>query len=77
MAESVDLPRPLPDGGKGHASSGDIRTARYLGPTDRYAHVVLGDAIERAGRTASGVTLREIDGSGYCGDRTCKPGRFR
>ena len=45
MAESVDLPRPLPDGGKGHASSGDIRTARYLGPTDRYAHAVLGDAI--------------------------------
>ena len=58
MAESVDLPRPLPDGGKGHASSGDIRTARYLGPTDRYAHAVLGDAIE-----AAALEVRLADGS--------------
>ena len=58
MAESVDLSRPLPDGGKGHASSGDIRTARYLGPTDRYVHAVLGDAIE-----AAALEVRLADGS--------------
>lgn len=36
----------LPDGYVGTAESGDIRRAWYGRPTDRYAHGVLGDAIE-------------------------------
>lgn len=45
------LPKPapegaLPDGFIATAKSGDIRKAWYGRPTDRYAHGVLGDAIE-------------------------------
>lgn len=36
----------LPDGFIGTASDGDIRKAWYARPTERYAHGVLGDAIE-------------------------------
>jgi hypothetical protein len=46
-----DAPSPapdgaLPDGNIATASSGDIRQAWYASPTNRYAHGVLGDAIE-------------------------------
>ena len=58
MAEDVDLSRPLPDGGAANAASGDIRSARYVGPTRRYAHAVLGDAIE-----AVALEVRLADGS--------------
>ena len=36
----------LPDGGVATARSGDIRSAWYARPTGRYAHGVLGDAVE-------------------------------
>ena len=61
-AQPVDM-TPLPDGQLAEAATGDIREAWYVSPTTRYAHGVLGDAIEAGaialkldnGRT---VTLR-------------------
>ncbi|MEM8878951.1 MAG: VCBS repeat-containing protein [Pseudomonadota bacterium] len=61
-AQPVDM-TPLPDGLLAEAATGDIREAWYVSPTTRYAHGVLGDAIEAGaialklenGRT---VTLR-------------------
>lgn len=57
MSEGVDLSRPLPDGGEARTAAGDIRGARYMGPTRRYAHAVLGDAIE-----AAALEVRFADG---------------
>jgi hypothetical protein len=45
MAQSVDM-TPLPGGGIAASDTGDIRQAWYVSPTTRYAHGVLGDAIE-------------------------------
>ena len=57
------LPAPgnsLPDGLVAAAEGGDIAAAWYIGPTTRYAHGVLGDAVEAGGlrvRTAGGRTI--------------------
>ncbi len=59
LADAADLNARLPDGGTA-TGTGDIRAAWYVGPTERYAHAVLGDAIEAAGlavKTADGATL--------------------
>lgn len=42
----------LPDGGTARASGSGIVQARYIAPTTRYAHGVLGDAIEAGGLEA-------------------------
>ena len=57
-AESVGQRRPdmLPDGVVARGT-GNIRAAWLTGPTDRYAHGVLGDAIE-----ASGLAVELADG---------------
>ncbi len=49
---------PLPDARPAMADKGDIRTVWLTQPTDRYAHGVLGDAIE-----AGGVAVMLADGS--------------
>jgi hypothetical protein len=41
----------LPDGATARFGSGNIRTAWYTAPTDRYGHGVLGDAIEAGALT--------------------------
>ena len=43
---TVDGLAPLPEGLSAQAGSGDVERAWYAGPTTRYAHGVLGDAIE-------------------------------
>ena len=43
---------PLADGGVA-ASTGDIRRAWYFEPTERYAHAILGDAVEAGGLAVS------------------------
>lgn len=55
---SESAPGGLPDGGVDRVEAGDIRAAWYVGPTDRYRHGILGDAIE-----ASGLTIRTADGA--------------
>lgn len=58
FAETLDMTR-LPDGGTA-SGKGDIAAAWYVAPTTRYAHAVLGDAIEAGGlavRTADGATV--------------------
>ncbi len=48
----------LPDGGTARAAGSGIVQARYIAPTTRYAHGVLGDAIEAGGleaRDAAGM----------------------
>lgn len=50
----------LPDGAVARAAAGDIRRAWYIRPTTRYAHAVLGDAVEAGGlavETAQGLRL--------------------
>lgn len=47
----------LPDGGTARATGSGIVQARYIGPTTRYAHGVLGDAIE-----AGGLEVRDAAG---------------
>ena len=49
---------PLPDGGLALAAGGDIEAAWYVAPTTRYAHGVLGDAVE-----AGGLAARTADGA--------------
>lgn len=61
-AALTGLPKPapkggLPDGKIAVSATGDIRRAWYASPTDRYAHGVLGDAIE-------GGSLSVVDGAG-------------
>lgn len=60
MAErGAKAPGGLPDGLVATAQ-GDIRAAWYVGPTRRYAHAILGDAIEASAlrvETADGVEL--------------------
>ena len=64
IREETRSPAPdpaLPDGLVAAAERGDVSSAWYIDPTRRYAHAVLGDAIEAAGlrvRTADG---RELD----------------
>lgn len=48
---------PLPDGVPGTGAH-DVRRAWLVGPTDRYRHAVLGDAIE-----AAGLRVERADGS--------------
>jgi hypothetical protein len=53
----------LPDGSVASAAAGDIRRAWYVRPTTRYAHAVLGDAIEAGGlvvETARGQRLEFV-----------------
>lgn len=53
----------LPDGFIATAEDGDIRRAWYARPTDRYAHAVLGDAIEGGSlviETADGTELEFV-----------------
>ena len=58
MAESgAPAPDGLPDGLVATAD-GDIRAAWYVGPTRRYAHGILGDAIE-----ASALRVETADGA--------------
>lgn len=58
MAESgARAPDGLPDGLVAEAA-GDIRAAWYVGPTRRYAHGILGDAIE-----ASALRVETEDGA--------------
>ncbi len=58
MVESgAKAPDGLPDGLVAPAN-GDIRTAWYVGPTRRYAHGILGDAIE-----ASALRVETADGA--------------
>lgn len=58
MAESgAKAPDGLPDGLVATAQ-GDIRAAWYVGPTRRYAHAILGDAIE-----ASALRVKTADGA--------------
>lgn len=47
----------LPDGLVATSSRGDISAAWYIGPTTRYGHAVLGDAVE-----AGGLRIRTRDG---------------
>ena len=46
LATSASASERLPDGGIARAENGAVRLAWYAEPTDRYAHAVLGDAIE-------------------------------
>ncbi|MEO1199437.1 MAG: VCBS repeat-containing protein [Pseudomonadota bacterium] len=48
---------PLPDGAVARADGRGITQARYIAPTTRYAHAVLGDAIE-----AGGIWVRDASG---------------
>ncbi|MEM6617358.1 MAG: VCBS repeat-containing protein [Pseudomonadota bacterium] len=48
-ASALDLNTRLPDGDVARERTGDVRAAWYVGPTERYAHAVLGDGIEAAG----------------------------
>ena len=53
----------LPDGSVARAATGDIRRAWYVRPTRRYAHAVLGDAVEAGGlavETAAGRRLEIV-----------------
>ena len=63
MAESgARAPEGLPDGlvatAKGDTTKGDIRAAWYVGPTRRYGHGILGDAIE-----AAALRVELVDGA--------------
>jgi len=58
MAESgANAPDGLPDG-RVATALGDIRAAWYVGPTRRYAHAILGDAVE-----ASALRIETADGA--------------
>lgn len=48
---------PLPGGGTARAGGSGVVEARYVAPTTRYAHGVLGDAIE-----AGGLAVRDASG---------------
>jgi hypothetical protein len=50
----------LPDGSVARAAAGDIRRAWYVRPTTRYAHAVLGDAVE-----AGGLAVETADGARF------------
>ena len=56
-AEAAD---PLPDGGIARAEGTGIAAARYVLPTIRYGHGVLGDRVE-----AGGIWLRDSRGGEY------------
>ena len=56
-AEAAD---PLPDGGLARAEGSGIAAARYVLPTTRYGHGVLGDRVE-----AGGIWLRDSQGGEY------------
>jgi hypothetical protein len=63
MAESgARAPEGLPDGlvatAKNDTTKGDIRAAWYVGPTRRYGHGILGDAIE-----AAALRVELVDGA--------------
>lgn len=56
-------PDGLPDGRIAQNPGGDIRAAWFAEPTTRYAHAILGDAIEAGAlviETASGERLRHV-----------------
>ena len=58
----------LPDGSVARATAGDIRRAWYIRPTTRYAHAVLGDAVEAGGlavETAQGKQLEFMLDAAY------------
>ena len=56
-ATSAFANEPLPGGGVAKFEKGPAREARYVMPTKRYDHGVLGDAVE-----AGGLELRSADG---------------
>lgn len=64
-ATSAELPPApagaLPDGRIASAATGDIRQAWYARPTSRYAHGVLGDAIEAGSLVALTVSGRVLE----------------
>jgi VCBS repeat protein len=51
---------PLPGGGTARAGGSGVIQARYVAPTTRYAHGVLGDAIE-----AGGLAVRDASGKSH------------
>ncbi len=51
---------PLPGGGTARAGGSGVVEARYVAPTTRYAHGVLGDAIE-----AGGLAVRDASGKSH------------
>lgn len=51
----------LPDGSVATAPSGDISRAWYAQPTERYAHGVLGDAIEAGSLVVTAADGRELE----------------
>ena len=56
-AQAAHAQARLPDGGTARATGSGVVEARYVAPTDRYSHGVLGDAIE-----AGGLAVRDAAG---------------
>jgi hypothetical protein len=57
VAARAEAQSPLPGGGTARAGGSGVVEARYVAPTPRYGHGVLGDAIE-----AGGIAVRDASG---------------